>query len=53
MNELNYLNELVSKRCVIVPIDSAMPVINAATALGLVACGGAFIDGGEQVIYLD
>lgn len=56
MNELNYLNELVRNRSVIVPANSAVPVCNAACALGYNAHGGAIIEDGadiKRVIYMD
>lgn len=56
MNELNYLNELVSNKSVIVPVNSATPVCDAACALGYNAHGGAIIEDGaemKRVIYLD
>jgi hypothetical protein len=47
----NYILELAKNNNTVVPVEKVAEVVELAKKIGIVVCGGAFLDGNRQIIY--
>jgi hypothetical protein len=47
----NFVLELAKNNSAVVPVEKVAEVVKLAKKVGIIACGGAFIEGNRQLLY--